>query len=92
MKLRKQQIDKISYKIIDELISKKFIKVENSDIAKALIRKIVTDDLLVEDKLNDEVRTILDAHSLEIKGGSIEYHRMFKMVKDKLIRDRELIL
>jgi len=92
MKLRKQQIEKISSRIIDELLARNFIKVEDIDSAKALVKKNITDDLFVEEKLNEEVRKLLEVHSSAMKSGSVEYHRIFKMVKDKLIRERQLIL
>ncbi|MGA1868615.1 MAG: DUF507 family protein [bacterium] len=92
MKLRKQQIEKISGRIIDELIARNFIKVDDIERAKALVKKIIIEDLLVEERLNEEVRKLLEAHTSAIKSGSIEYHRIFKMVKDKLVRERQLIL
>jgi len=92
MKLRKQQIEVIAAKIIDDLIKRESIEAENEDKAKTLVKKVIIDDFNVEDKLNDEVRELLEKISSEMRQGSVEYHKMFRLVKEKLIRERSLIL
>jgi hypothetical protein len=92
MRLRKRQIESISDNIAEELMQDKSIKCQDIEELKALVRREITDDLLVEDKLNEEVRQILDAHSSQIRQGSIEYHKMFRLVKEKLARERNIIL
>jgi len=92
MKLRKQQVEVIAARIIDDLIKRGFIEADSVDKAKALVRKVIIDDFMVEDKLNDEVRELLEKISSEMRQGSVEYHKMFRLVKEKLIRERNLIL
>ena len=92
MKLRKQQIEVIAARIIDDLIKRESIEAENVDKAKALVKKVIIDDFMVEDKLNDEVRELLEKISSEMRQGSVEYHKMFRLVKEKLVRERNLIL
>jgi hypothetical protein len=62
------------------------------DTLTAEVRRLITDDLLVEDRLNDEVKQILQAHTSEIDRGNIDYSRMFAMVKRQLVKERGLIL
>ena len=59
---------------------------------EALLREVITDDLHVEDRLNDEVKTLLRAFSNEFTRGEADYHKMFTMVKRKLVQERGLIL
>jgi hypothetical protein len=92
MKLRKQQIEIIAVRIIDELRQRGALEVEDESKAKALVKKVITDDLLVEDKLNEEVRELLEKFSSEIRQGSMEYHKMFRLVKEKLVKEKNLIL
>jgi hypothetical protein len=47
---------------------------------------------MVEDRLNEEVKELLRAHTAEIERGNIDYARMFTMVKRQLVRERGLIL
>ena len=53
---------------------------------------IMTEELLVEDRLNDEVRVILTEHAEEMLRTNVEYREMFKMIKKKLARERNIIL
>ena len=92
MRLRKRQIEAISDNIAEELIQDGSIKCQDVEALKALVRKQIMEDLMVEDRLNEEVRQILDEHSSEIRQGSIEYHKMFRLVKEKLARERKIIL
>lgn len=92
MKLRKQQVEVIAAKVIDEVKKRESINVENVDKAKALVKRVIIDDLVVEDKLNEEVRELLEKISSEMRQGSIEYHKMFRLVKERLVRERNLIL
>ena len=47
---------------------------------------------MVEDKLNEEVRQILEAHRDEMRLNNIEYYKMFSIIKRKLVKERGLIL
>ena len=58
----------------------------------AIVRDLLVEDLSIEDDLDDEVRELLLEYEDEIDKGRLEYHKMFKLVKDKLIRERNLIL
>jgi len=92
MRLRKRQIESIAENISQELTKDGSIKCQDTDDLKALIRKYITEDLLIEEKLNEEVRQILEAHSSQMRQGSIEYHKMFKLVKEKLAKERNIII
>ena len=52
----------------------------------------IMDELSVEDRVNDEVRQLLRAYEKQIEQGQVDYQKMFQMVKQKLVRDRGLIL
>jgi len=49
-------------------------------------------DLTAEDRLNDEVREILQSHADEINRGMVNYQELFRKVKAKLARDRKLVI
>jgi hypothetical protein len=53
---------------------------------------VFRDDLAVEDRLNEEVREILEKHNEEISRGDIDYQEMFRKIKTKLARERKIIL
>jgi len=52
----------------------------------------VTDELSVEDRLNSEVRQLLKAYEHQIEAGQVDYQKMFTMIKQKLVRERGIVL
>lgn len=62
---------------------------------KALVEALqhaVTEELSLEDRLNAEVRQLLKAYEQQIEQGQVDYQKMFVMIKQKLVRERGLIL
>lgn len=52
----------------------------------------ITEELSVEDRLNAEVRQLMKAYEAEIERGQVDYQKMFTMIKQKLVRERGIIL
>jgi hypothetical protein len=52
----------------------------------------ITDELMVEDRLNAEIRDLMKAYEAEIERGHVDYQKMFTMIKSKLVKERGLIL
>ena len=53
---------------------------------------VITEELSLEDRLNAEVRQMLKVYEKQIEQGQVDYQKMFHMVKQKLVRERGLIL
>ena len=92
MRLTKNQVEYISYRITKELQDKGFVEIDEPQKVVESVMTIVTGELQVEDRLNDEVREILTEHSEEMRRTNVEYREMFKMIKKKLARERKIIL
>jgi len=92
MRLTRNQIEFIGHRIMKELIERGMIDADDPSALREEISKIVTDELMVEDRLNDEVREILTQHAEELRRTNVEYREMFKMIKKKIARDRKIIL
>ena len=82
----------MAFHITRTLLQEGKIEVEDKDKLIDSMADVITSELSIEDRINDEVRDILNKHSDQIRSGNIEYQTMFKMVKDKLVRERKLIL
>ena len=54
--------------------------------------EIITEELMVEDRLNDEVRELLKKHSEDIERGRMDYRKLFELTKQKLVKERNLVL
>jgi len=92
MRLKKEFVEKISKKIIESLISKDLIIWESSpDKLELIINNIIIDDLMIEDRLNEEVKQLLDSRTEEYERSMMDYGRVFQLVKSKLARERGLI-
>jgi hypothetical protein len=56
------------------------------------LNRVIMYELSVEDRLNAEVRQMLKVYEKQIEQGQVDYQKMFQMVKQKLVRERGLIL
>lgn len=52
----------------------------------------MTEELMVEDRLNAEVRRMMQPYERQIEQGQVDYQKMFTMIKQKLVRERGIIL
>jgi len=95
MKLRKHQMTMIAVRIADALLESKAVALDQ-DYKKEEFMKyidhVIYEELVLEDKLNEEVRELLREYTNEFESGRVEYHRMFKMVKEKLAKEKGIIL
>ena len=93
MRVQKEFIETISKKIVRSLIEKDLIIwEETTDKLETIISGIITEDMMVEDLLNEEVKTLLESKTEEYERSMMDYGRVFQMVKSKLVRERGLIL
>ncbi len=93
MRLQKEMIERISAKVVDRLVRREAIEcLAGEATLRTRIARIIEEDLLVEDRLNEEVKKILLSHQDEMDKDNVDYSRMFTMVKTKLARERNLVL
>jgi hypothetical protein len=93
MRLTKEFTELLAKNIVRSLLDKDLIVWEDSaEKLQTIINGIITEDLMVEDRLNEEVKTLLDSKTEEYERSMMDYGRVFQMVKSKLVRERGLIL
>lgn len=93
MRITKEFIETLSKRVVRSLIDKDLIIWEDTtDKLETIIAGIITEDLMVEDRLNEEVKTLLESKTEEYERSMMDYGRVFQMVKSKLVRERGLIL
>ena len=93
MRLKKNRIARLAQALTDRLTEQKAIRLEGpkADLT-ALLDRIITDELMVEDRLDAEVREILRTLEADIERGQVDERKMFLMVKKQLAKEREIIL
>ncbi len=92
MRLSKNEIDFLAFEIVKTLLKEKKITTTERDTLVENIAKVLTDDFSQEDKLDEEVREILNKYSEEIRKGNIEYQTIFRMIKQRLAKERKIVL
>lgn len=92
MRLSKNQIAHLAYTIVKHLVSEEKIIVEDKNRLIEDIERVFTEEFALEDKLDDEVKSILSQHIEEIRRGNLEYTDVFKKVKQKLAKEKGIVL
>jgi hypothetical protein len=92
MKLRREMVQRIAGRVAAALRNERLVEGVAEPVLTQHIAHAISEDLMVEDRLNDEVRELLRQHADVIDRANVEYHEMFKTLKAKLVRERKLIL
>lgn len=93
MRIKKEILEKMAKKIAKTLIDEDMIIWDDHpEKLEAILSHIITEDLMVEDRLNEEVKMLLESRTKSYERDMMDYGRAFQMVKSKLVRERGLIL
>jgi hypothetical protein len=92
MRLTPNEIEFIARKIVKTLTSDGRLEVDSEPRIIDAIVKVVTEEMQVEDRLNEEVREVLLEHATEMDRSNIAYTEMFKMLKKKMAKEKGIIL
>jgi len=93
MKLSEARIEKLSEQIIDVLAEQDDVRLQGDDTKlRQGIHAIMVDELTVEERLDAEVRKLLEQYRSDIAMGRMNYDELFRRVKQRLINERRIIL
>ncbi len=93
MRIPKGWVRIIAKNIVDVILKKDLV--ESTVPTDTLIEeteKIILEELTVEDRLNEEVRQLLKKYESEIEKGRLDYRKLFEITKQKLVKERNIIL
>lgn len=82
----------MAFIIVRNLLKEEKIIAESKNDLITDISNLITEEFLNEDKLDQEVREILNQHMEKIRKENIEYQTMFRMIKTKLAKERDIVL
>jgi len=80
-------------KIIENLVAREMITPKIP--VEKLIQQadaIILEELMLEDRLNNEVRELLKKHETDIERNRMDYRKLFELTKQKLVKERNLVL
>ncbi len=93
MRLNTIRIQQMAAAVVERLEAQGLLQIQGkTDLVVQQLETAITRELQVEDRLNADVRELLKQFDQEFAAGRADYQKMFSMVKQKLIKERGLIL
>ncbi|MBV9406042.1 MAG: DUF507 family protein [Acidobacteriaceae bacterium] len=89
MLLAREFIGYLSRQLVGRLSPAAF-ETSNPTVAAGIMAEIIEEDLSTEDRLNDEVRDLLEDYSDYMRRENISYQEMFRKIKNQLLSQRKL--
>ena len=88
----REYIGYLARRTVKHLIDVKMITTSDLKTTEARVTTGLTDELSLEDRINEEVRVILEAYSDEMRKSGAQYAEMFKKVKNELSKKYKAVL
>ena len=88
----REYIGYLGRRTVKHLIDAKLVTTGNLKVTEERVIGALTEELSLEDRINEEVRVILDAYSDEMRKSGAQYAEMFKKVKTELARKYKAVL
>ena len=92
MLLSRDYVSYMAKGVVKRLVESQMIETKVPAEVTQRVRQTMAEELGVEDRLNEEVREILNRYSEEMRRSGASYQEMYKKVKGQLARERKLIL
>jgi hypothetical protein len=92
MLFSREYVGYLAREVTKRLIAGKFIETEKVPVVTERVNAALVDELSLEDRINDEVRVILEAYSDEMNRSGANYQEMFRKVKSELVRKYKAVL
>jgi hypothetical protein len=92
MLFSKEYVGYLAREVTKKLISGEFIETKEVPAVTTRVNAALMDELSLEDRINDEVRVILEAYSEEMRKTGANYQEMFRKVKSELVRKYKAVL
>jgi hypothetical protein len=90
MLLAREFVAYLSRQLVKRLIPG-VIETSAPDAVAGKIAETITEELAVEDRLNDEVRDLLSQYSDYMRREGVSYQEMFRRIKNTLIMQRKVV-
>ena len=82
----------LARKTVKHLVDAKMITASDTRLVEERVAQAMVDELSLEDRINEEVRVILEAYSEEMRRSGAQYAEMFKKVKTELAKKYKAVL
>jgi hypothetical protein len=92
MARRDELAGRMAEAVVRRLVVRRLADVKDEGQAREVVRRIVLDNLSLEEKIDADARALLMDHAKEIRDSASDYRRLFTLVKGKLARERGFTL
>ena len=92
MLFSKEYVGYLARQLTKKLIAGEMIATANEAATAERVNAALFDELSLEDRINDEVRVILEQYQDEMQRSGASYQEMFKKVKMELVRKYKAVL
>jgi len=92
MARRDQFAGRMAEAVVKRLVVRRLAEVRDESRAREVVRRILSEDLLAEEKLDADARALMLDHAKEIRDSASDYRRLFTLVRAKLAKERGFTL
>jgi hypothetical protein len=92
MHFSKEYVGYLAREVTKKLIDGEFIETHDQQLVRDRVQSALLEELTLEDRINDEVRIILETYSDEMRQSGANYQEMFKKIKNELVRKYKAVL
>ncbi len=92
MLFSKEYVGYLAREVSKKLVASGLIETKAMPVLTEKVHAALQDELALEDRINDEVRVILEAYSEEMQKSGANYQEMFRKVKTELVKKYKAIL
>ena len=92
MLFSKEYVGYLARELTKKLLASELIETRQVPALTEKVHAALLDELALEDRINDEVRVILEAYSEEMQKTGANYQEMFRKVKTELVRKYKAVL
>ena len=88
----REYVNYLARQTVKQLVDAKVIRTKKIDVVNERVHAALLEELTLEDRINEEVRVILDAYQEDMRRTGASYAEMFKKVKQELARKYKAVL
>jgi hypothetical protein len=88
----KDYVGYLARQTVKQLVAAKMIETDKLALLNERVAAAMVEELALEDRINDEVRVILEAFQEDMRKTGASYPEMFKKVKNELARKYKAVL
>ena len=92
MQFQREYVAYMAKQVLKRLSDEGLITYDQPEYVTEVINQVMFEELSLEDRINDEVRKILEEHGNQMKELGATYEDAFKAIKKELVRQRKVIL